>query len=80
MQKPNENSKASNDGYYYVFSSEDKARYIAMTGGGLPLSLAEGHKQLLKIIGVDWMAAECKNVEFFYKGKGLSIKEFLNGI
>lgn len=73
------NSSVSKDGYYAVFSSSDKNSYIVTTNGGLPLSLSKGHKELLKTIGVDWEKAECKNADFFYTGKGKSIRDFLDG-
>ena len=72
------NSATSNDGYYSVFCSTNKNSYIVTTNAGLPLSLSNGHKKLLEAIGVNWEKAECKNVEFFYTGKGKSIRNFLD--
>lgn len=73
------NSATSKDGYYSVFSSSDKTAYIVTTNGGMPLSLSKGHKELLEAIGVNWKSAECKNADFFYTGKGKSIRDFLDG-
>lgn len=74
------NSATSKDGYYCVFSSSNKKSYIVTTNGGLPLSLSKWHKELLNVIGVDWKTAECKNADFFYTGKGKSIREFLDSM
>lgn len=72
------NSAIDKEGYMSVHVSDDKSKFIALTAGGLPLSLHTTHKNLLSVLDVDWMTSECVNVEFFYKGKGQSIKNFLN--
>lgn len=59
-----------------VFVSNDKTKYVCVVGDS-PSFTRRSHTELLKANGVDIDKAENLTVDFYYKGKGQSIKNFL---
>lgn len=61
-----------------LFVSDDKTKFITSTADGAPCFTRGIHTQLAKGQGLDLSKMENETVNYFYKGKGQSFKEFLN--
>lgn len=66
------------EGSKMLFISDDKTRFICTTADGAPCFMRGEHISIAKSLGVDLSTLDNVTSAFHFKGKGQSIKSFLN--
>ena len=61
-----------------LFVPEDKTKYVCSDSNSAPCFRRGTHNKLAKEMGLCLDKMEDKTSEFFYKGKGESLKNFIN--